>query len=84
MKTTPDVPKSGLNLGFLPFGLLVFPENAYSDSLQQCLTSSRGKIYKKKISGHKCGPKGPKSGLKLGFFPFFQVLFISFPLNCTQ
>ena len=51
----------GLNLGssglhwaqnevfgnFLDCGLLVFLESAYNDSLQQCLTSSRGKTHKK-------------------------------------
>ena len=56
-ESEPDVPKSGLNLGFLPFGLLVFLENAYSDSLQQCLTSSRGKICEKKLQGSSVGQK---------------------------
>ena len=51
----------GLNLGssglhwaqnevfgnFLDCGSLVFLESAYNDSLQQCLTSSRGKTHKK-------------------------------------
>ena len=57
-KSGPDVPKSGLNLGFLPIGLLVFLENAYSDSLQHCLTSSRSKINEKKIQGSNVGQKG--------------------------
>ena len=29
--------------------------------------------------GPKFGPKGSKSSLKLGFLPFFQICFISFP-----
>ena len=33
----------------LKFGSLVFLDIAYNDSLQQCLTSIRGKIYKKKF-----------------------------------
>ena len=36
---------------FLKFGSLVFLEMAYIDSLQQCVTSSRGKIHKKKNWG---------------------------------
>ena len=35
----------------------------------------------KKNNGVKVGPRGPKLGPKLGFLPFSQVLFISFPLN---
>ena len=54
---------------------LSFPYIAYSESVQQCLTSSRGK--KKKFE-----PKGLKSGLKLGFLLFSQVWFINFPKNC--
>ena len=36
---------------FVGFGSLVFLEIAYRDSLQQCLTSSRGKIHEKEIRG---------------------------------
>ena len=49
------------------FGLLFFLEIAYEDSLQQCLTSSRGKTHEKHLEP-KFGPKGPKSGLKLVSF----------------
>ena len=48
-----------------------FLEIEYSDSLQQCLTSSRGKIQKKKF-GTKFGPKRTKIGPKIRFLPFFQ------------
>ena len=34
---------------FLKFGLLVYLEIAYNDSLHQCLTSSGGKILVKKF-----------------------------------
>ena len=40
--------------------------------------SSRDKIREKKF----WGPKGPKSGPKLGFLPFSQIWFICFPRNC--
>ena len=45
-------PKLSWKLGFLTFlqlASLVFFEIAYDDSLQQCLTFSRGKIHKKKF-----------------------------------
>ena len=52
----------GLNLGptggpkwgfchFIKFGLSVFLEIAYNDSLQQCLKSSRGKTHEKYFGG---------------------------------
>ena len=43
---------------YLKFGSLVFLEIAYNDSLQQCLTSSRGEIYEKKIGGPNFGQTG--------------------------
>ena len=43
---------------FLKFGSLVFPEITYNNSLQQCLTSSRGKIHEKKICGSNLGQRG--------------------------
>ena len=48
----PNRPKSGPKLGFfhfLKFDSLVFVELeiAYNGSLQQCVTSGRGKIHKK-------------------------------------
>ena len=77
----PNGPKSGLKLGFfhfLKFGSLVFLEIAYNDSVQQSVTSSRGKIHEKSFWGPKFVPKGPKSGLKLGFLSFSQVWFLGF------
>ena len=44
----------------LQFGLLVYLEIAYNDSLQQCITSSRGKTHEKKKFGKKFGPKQAK------------------------
>ena len=49
-KFCPQGPKSVQKLGFyhfLNFDSLVFLEITYNDSLQQCLTCSRGKIYEK-------------------------------------
>ena len=46
------VPKLGPKLSFchfLKFGSLVFLEISYNDSLEQFLTSSRGKIQEKKF-----------------------------------
>ena len=40
---------------FLKFGSLVFLEIACNDSLQQCLTSSRGITYEKKFWGPNLG-----------------------------
>ena len=37
----------GFSCHFLDFASLVFLDNAYNDSLQQCLTSSRCKVYEK-------------------------------------
>ena len=37
----------GFSCNFLDFGSLVFLDIAYNDSLQQCLTSSRCKVYEK-------------------------------------
>ena len=58
---------------FLKFGSLVFLEIAYDDSLQRCI-SSIGK-------SHENNFLGPNSGPKLGFLPFSQIWFITFPLN---
>ena len=46
--------------------------------MQQSVTSSRGKIHEKSFWGPKFVPKGPKSGLKLGFLSFSQVWFLGF------
>ena len=63
---------------FLESGSLVFLEIAYNNSLQQFLTSKKGKIRRHKFGGPKFGQNKPKSGPKLGFLPFSQVFF-SFP-----
>ena len=69
-----------LSLNFLKIGSLVFSDIVlifYNESLQQCLTSIKGKTLKiKKIK--KFGPQifvsnGPKSGPKLVFLQFSQV-----------
>ena len=76
---SPIGPKSGLNqvfCHFLEFSSLVLCEIACNNSLQQRLTSSRGKIYKKNNWGIKFRPKVPKLGSKLGFLLFW---FVSFP-----
>ena len=64
---------------FLKLGLSVFLQVPYIDSLQQCITSSRGKTYEKSFQGPHIGQKGPKSGPNLFFLLFSQVWFISFP-----
>ena len=76
---SPIGPKSGLNqvfCHFLEFSSLGLCEIACNNSLQQRLTSSRGKIYKKNNWGIKFRPKVPKLGSKLGFLLFW---FVSFP-----
>ena len=57
---------------FIEFGLYVFLEIAYKDSLQQYLTSSDGKTHNKKIWGAKYGLNLPKLDSKLGFSPFLK------------
>ena len=66
---------------FLKFGSLVFLEITYSDRLQQCLTSSRGKFHKKKFLGPNLGQfvsSKPKSCPKLGFFHFLKFGSLAF------
>ena len=85
-KFEPNGPKSGPKLGFLyflKFHSLFFLEIACNNSLQQCLTSSRGKIYVKFL-WPKFGPKGPIYVRKLDFLTFSQNWFISFPWNFMQ
>ena len=65
---------------FLKFVSLVLLEREYNDSLQQYLTSSGGKYYKKKFGGPNLGQTGQNWAQT--FLPFSQVWFISFPLNC--
>ena len=82
-KFGPKGPKSGQKLGFLPVSQVWFIsclEIAYNDSLQQCITSSRGKTHETDFWGTKFGLKNePESGPKLGFLSFSQVCLISFP-----
>ena len=71
-------PKSARNevfCHFLNFRSLVFLEIAYNDSLQQCVTSSRGKIHEKSFGDQIWAKIVPK----LDFLPFSQLWFISFP-----
>ena len=70
-KTGQNWPQNQVFGHFLKFGSLVFLEIEYNDSLQQCMTSSRGKTHKK-FGGTKFGSKRPKSGPNLGFLPFFK------------
>ena len=67
---------------FLEVRLISLKFLGYDDSLRQCLTSSRGITHEEKFWGPKFGPNGPKLGPKLGYLPFSQVWFISFPLIC--
>ena len=70
-------PKSGPKSGFcyfLEFGSSVFLETAYNnDSLQQCLTLSKGKTYDKKF-GAKVWTKQAKIGPKVRFVAVFSSL----------
>ena len=66
-------PRLGFFCYFLKFGSLVFFEIEYNHSLQQCLTSSRGKIHKIFL-GPKFGPKRPKIRYKISFFAIFSSL----------
>ena len=54
-------PQNRCFCNFFKFNLLVFLKMVYSDSLQQCITSSRGQTYEKKIGGPNLGQNGPKS-----------------------
>ena len=70
------MPKLGPKWGFSPFiefGSYIFLEIAYSDGLQQCLTSSRYKTHNKKFRAPNLGQMGQNLGLKLGFLLFSQV-----------
>ena len=72
-------PKLGPKLSFchfLKFGSLVFLEIAYNGSLQQRLTSSKGKTHKK-ILGTKLWSKRPKIRPKISFFFCHFLKFVS-------
>ena len=62
---------------FLEFESLVFLEVEYSDSLQQCLTSSGGNI-------HKIIGKGANLGPKIGFFYLFPSSVHQFSLQSLE
>ena len=57
---------------FLKFGPLVSLEITLDDSLEHCLTISRGKTHEKNF-------RGPKLVPKLGFLLFSQGCIITFP-----
>ena len=85
----PNGPKSGPKLDFCHFlklGSLVCLEIAYNDSLQQFLTSSRGKIHKKDL-GPRFVPKGPSRTQKYNHFHntlrLFNVL-PNFPFSTSE
>ena len=63
---------------FLKFGSLVFLEIAYNESLQQCLTCSRGKIPDKKFGDLIFGKMGQNQAKIQGFFAIFSSLFHQF------
>ena len=71
-KWTKIVPDSKFFCQFLKFGSLVFPEIAYNDSLQQCLTSSKCKTHKK--IGVQIWAKGAKIEPKTRFLAIFSSL----------
>ena len=77
-KWTKIGPKTRFFYHFFKFGSLVFLEITYNDSLQQCITFSRGNTHEKNFWGPNLGQKGPKSGPKLSCFlsPFSQVLWL--------
>ena len=59
-KFGPNGTKSGPQLGFLLFSqvwFIVFLEIAYNNTVQQFLTSIRGKIYEKKFGGPNLGQR---------------------------
>ena len=68
---------------FFKFGSLVFLEIAYNDSLQQCLTSTRGKIHQKKFWSPNFGQKGQNWAgnqvfchfLKFGSLVFLEIAY---------
>ena len=62
---------------FVEFQLLVVLVAAYSDSLQQCLISSRGKTHEKKL-GTQIWAKRAKIGPEIRFFAIASSLFHEF------
>ena len=70
---------------FLKFGLLVILEIPYNDSLQQCVTLSRGEIHDKNIWNPNLGQRGQKRSQNQGFFCHFlkfgQLVFLRITYN---
>ena len=64
-------PKIRFFVIFLKFGPLVFLEIAQEDSLEHCLTTSKGKTHGKNFGRPKLYPK-------LGFLPSFRVASLYF------
>ena len=65
---------------FLKFGSLDFLEIAYTDSLQQCITSDRAKTYEKIFRNQilcKTGQNLAQNQV-FGYFLKFNFLFVSF------
>ena len=69
---------------FLKFVSLVFLEITYSDSLRECLTSSRGKIHKKKFLIPNLGRRGQNQSqnqVSCHFFKFGSLDFLEIAYN---
>ena len=73
-------PETSFFCHFLEFGSLVFLQIAFNDSLQQCLTSSRGKIHKKNFEA-QFWVKGAKIGSETRFFAIFSSLAHQFSMK---
>ena len=65
---------------FLRLGSLFFLKIAYSDNLQQCLTSSRGKIHEKSF-WTQVWVESVKIGSKVKFFAIFSSLSVTFSIG---
>ena len=65
---------------FLRFGSLFFLKIAYSDTLQQCVTSSRGKIHEKRF-WTQIWVESVKIGSKIKFFAIFLSLSVIFSIG---
>ena len=79
-KFGPKGAKSGPKLGFSLFSqvwFISFPDIALDDSLEHCLTTSRGKTHEKTFGVPKLDPKP-------GLLPFSLGYIISFPWYCTR
>ena len=69
--------KSGPKWAFLTFPWVChFLEIAFSDSIQQCLTLSRGKTHKEILGGKSFGPKEPQNSFFLSFSKFSWLVLL--------